>query len=68
MKLELFGKAGLFWNSRSCMVYPTAKPCSVKFLSCLSFKLGDLAKHLGECFVVASSHSYLAGGYLVGFT
>jgi len=42
------------------------KPCFVKFLSCLNFKLGDLAEHLGECFVVASSRSYLAVGYLVG--
>lgn len=42
------------------MVYSTVKPCFVKFLSCLRFKLGGLAKHLGECFVVASSRSYQA--------
>lgn len=48
------------------MVYSTVKPCFVKFLSCLSFKLGDLAKRSGECFVVASSRSYLAVGYLAG--
>lgn len=66
MKLGLFGKAGLFWESKNCMVYSTVKPCFVEFLSCLSFKLGDLAKRSGECFVVASSPSYLAVGYLVG--
>lgn len=66
MKLGLFGKAGLFWETKNCMVYSTVKPCFAKFLSCLSFKLGDLAKRSGECFVVASSRSYLAVGYLAG--
>lgn len=46
------------------MVYSTVKPCFVKFLSCLRFKLGGLAKHLGECFVVVSSPSYLAVRHL----
>lgn len=54
VKLGLFGKSS------------TVKPCFVKFLSCLCFKLADLAKHLGECFIVASSRSSLAVGYLVG--
>lgn len=46
------------------MVYSTVKPCFVKFLSCLRFELGGLAKRWGECFVVASSPSYLAVGHL----
>lgn len=56
----------IFWESENCTVYSTVKPCFVKFLSCLCFKLADLAKHLGECFIVASSRSSLAVGYLVG--
>lgn len=55
MKLGLFGKAGLFWESKNCMVSSTVKPCFVKFLSCLSLKPGDLAKRSGEYFVVASA-------------
>lgn len=66
VKLGLFGKARLFWESKKCMAYCTVKPSFVKFLSYLSFKLGDLAKHSGDCFVVGSAHSYLAMGYLVG--
>lgn len=66
MKLGLFGKAEVFWESKNGMVYSTVKPCFVKFLNCLCVKLGDLVKHLGECFIVASSRSSPAVGYLVG--
>lgn len=66
MKLGLFGKAGIFWESKNGMVYSTVKHCFVKFLSCLCFTLGDLVRHLGECFIVASPRSSLAVGYLVG--
>lgn len=66
MKLELFGKAEVSWESKNGMVYSTVKPCFVKFFSCLCVKLGDLVKRLGECFIVASCRSSLAVGYLVG--